>query len=218
MFRNLVDLRTIVGKHNPVKGSIVSILANHNDGTILSWGFVRALTGTALRNNNKRKRSGNQTDIHAEADALTALLSSSSTPLPEMKNVTVYISSAPCQACFAMIVNAGIKRVMYPQPRTTDYYQSHRSHNTRIAACNQVQVIETAHALPPYRPVDTEAFLQKLPDLPRTWAGGTSPFVERKFGRDDEACSAAKNNNNNNNNNNNSEETTKSNEKKTRNK
>lgn len=178
LFRTLVDLRTVVGKHNPVKGGIVSILANHENRTILSWGFVRSMTGSPLRA-GKRKRAGNQTDIHAEADALTALFRSPPRQ-EEMNCITAYISSVPCQVCFAMLVNAGISRIVYPQPKTAGYYQTHRSQNAQIASSHGVQVLETTMPLPPYRPIiNTAEFMMKeLPDLPRAWAGGRSPFVE----------------------------------------
>ena len=162
----LADLKTLVCQRNPVKGAIVCVLADRA-GQIISWGFVRSLL-VGSRGDRRKKMSGHRTDIHAEADALTALLASGRA-LGAVAELTVYVSSVTCADCFALIANVGIRRVCYPRP-DEGYYSTHRAQMSRLARFHAVQIVE-APPLRPYRPVP-EDLLSLLPQLPRAWGKG----------------------------------------------
>jgi len=158
----LSDLRVLVCQRNPVKGTIVCIIADV-DGEILSWGFVRSLT-IGMRD-RKRKLSGQSTDIHAEADAISALVGSGKS----MKEASLYVSSVCCKDCFALAVNSGIRRFLFPEPDPS-YYTTHRKRIATMARFHEVTVIETP-PLRPYRRLK-KSFLLSLPPLSRAWGKG----------------------------------------------
>ena len=112
-----------------------------------------------------RPAQGHKTDIHAEADALTALLASGRS----CQGVSAFVSSVTCQDCFALLANCGIKRVLYPKP-DDGYYSSHRAKISRIARHHAIDVLEVP-PLRPYRPLP-DGFLETLPRLPRAWGQG----------------------------------------------
>ena len=49
--------------------------------------------------------------IHAEANAITKVAASSNSS----KGATIYITSAPCIECAKLIIQSGIKRVVYSE-------------------------------------------------------------------------------------------------------
>lgn len=54
--------------------------------------------------------------LHAEANAITKVAASSNSS----KGATIYITSAPCIECAKLIIQAGIKRVVYSEQYRVD--------------------------------------------------------------------------------------------------
>ena len=86
------------------------------EGTIISDGF----NGTPSGFENHCEDENNVTKpyvLHAEANAITKLARSSN----NSDGATIYITASPCIECAKLIIQAGIKRVVYgEQYRLTD--------------------------------------------------------------------------------------------------
>ena len=86
------------------------------EGTIISDGF----NGTPSGFENHCEDENNVTKpyvLHAEANAITKLARSSN----NSDGSTIYITASPCIECAKLIIQAGIKRVVYgEQYRLTD--------------------------------------------------------------------------------------------------
>ena len=86
------------------------------EGTIISDGF----NGTPSGFENNCEDENNVTKpyvLHAEANAITKLARSSN----NSDGATIYITASPCIECAKLIIQAGIKRVVYgEQYRLTD--------------------------------------------------------------------------------------------------
>ena len=86
------------------------------DGMIISDGY----NGTPSGFENVCEDENNVTKpyvLHAEANAITKLARSSNDP----DGSTIYITASPCIECAKLIIQAGIKRVVYgEQYRLTD--------------------------------------------------------------------------------------------------
>ena len=86
------------------------------EGTIISDGF----NGTPSGFENHCEEENNVTKpyvLHAEANAITKLARSSN----NSDGATIYITASPCIECAKLIIQAGIKRVVYgEQYRLTD--------------------------------------------------------------------------------------------------
>lgn len=86
------------------------------EGTIISDGF----NGTPSGFENHCEDENNVTKpyvLHAEANAITKLARSSN----NSDGATIYITASPCIECAKLIIQAGIKRVVYSeQYRLTD--------------------------------------------------------------------------------------------------
>lgn len=54
--------------------------------------------------------------LHAEANAITKVAASSNSS----KGATIYVTSAPCIECAKLIIQSGIKRVVYSEKYRTD--------------------------------------------------------------------------------------------------
>lgn len=54
--------------------------------------------------------------LHAEANAITKVAASSNSS----KNATIYITSSPCIECAKLIIQSGIKRVVYSEKYHTE--------------------------------------------------------------------------------------------------
>jgi dCMP deaminase len=54
--------------------------------------------------------------LHAEANAITKVAASSNSS----KDATIYVTSAPCIECAKLIIQAGIRRVVYSEPYRID--------------------------------------------------------------------------------------------------
>ncbi len=80
------------------------------DGMIISDGF----NGTPSGFPNDCEDENNQTHwyvLHAEANAITKVAKSTN----NAKNATLYITLSPCKECSKLILQAGIKRIVYSQ-------------------------------------------------------------------------------------------------------
>lgn len=87
-----------------------------NDGMIISDGY----NGTPSGFENICEDENNVTKpyvLHAEANAITKLARSNN----NSEGATIYITASPCIECAKLIIQAGIKRVVYgEQYRLTD--------------------------------------------------------------------------------------------------
>jgi dCMP deaminase len=80
------------------------------DNRIISDGF----NGTPSGFENVCEDENNQTKpyvLHAEANAITKVAASYNSS----KDATIYVTSAPCLECAKLIIQAGIKRVVYSE-------------------------------------------------------------------------------------------------------
>lgn len=87
-----------------------------NDGMIISDGF----NGTPKGFENVCEDENGLTKsyvLHAEANAITKVAQSNNSS----RGATLYVTSSPCMECSKLIIQAGIKRVVYhEQYRLTD--------------------------------------------------------------------------------------------------
>ncbi len=85
------------------------------DNMIISDGF----NGTPSGFENICEDENNVTKpyvLHAEANAITKVAASSNSS----KNATIYVTSAPCIECAKLIIQSGIKRVVYSEMYRVD--------------------------------------------------------------------------------------------------
>ena len=73
--------------------------------------------------------------LHAEANAITKVAKSNNSS----ENSTLYITAAPCMECSKLIIQAGIKRVVYFDP----YHSEDGVQLLRRAGIELVQMTET---------------------------------------------------------------------------
>jgi dCMP deaminase len=81
------------------------------DNSIISDGY----NGTPSGFENVCEDENNVTKpyvLHAEANAITKVAASSN----NSKDATIYVTSAPCIECAKLIIQAGIRRVVYSEP------------------------------------------------------------------------------------------------------
>ena len=82
-----------------------------NDNRIISDGF----NGTPSGFENICEDDNNVTKpyvLHAEANAITKVAASSNSSM----GATIYVTSAPCIECAKLIIQSGIRRVVYSEP------------------------------------------------------------------------------------------------------
>jgi dCMP deaminase len=85
------------------------------DNRIISDGY----NGTPSGFENICEDEDNRTKpyvLHAEANAITKVAASSNSS----KDATIYVTSAPCIECAKLIIQAGIRRVVYSEPYRVD--------------------------------------------------------------------------------------------------
>lgn len=85
------------------------------DNMIISDGF----NGTPSGFENVCEDENNVTKpyvLHAEANAITKVAASSNSS----KDATIYVTSAPCIECAKLIIQSGIKRVVYSETYRVD--------------------------------------------------------------------------------------------------
>ena len=85
------------------------------DQMIISDGY----NGTPAGFENVCEDENNMTKpyvLHAEANAITKLAASSNSS----KGATIYVTSAPCIECAKLIIQSGIKRVVYSEKYRTE--------------------------------------------------------------------------------------------------
>jgi dCMP deaminase len=102
------------------------------DNSILSTGYNGSISGMPhcddaghLMENNHCVRT-----VHAEANAI----SQAARHGVSINNSTIYITASPCYNCFSLIINSGIKRIIY-----YEFYRDERileiSKQLRIDLC-----------------------------------------------------------------------------------
>ncbi|MDR2498724.1 MAG: dCMP deaminase family protein [Tannerellaceae bacterium] len=82
-----------------------------NDNRIISDGY----NGTPSGFENICEDANNVTKpyvLHAEANAITKVAASSNSS----RGATIYVTSAPCIECAKLIIQSGIRRVVYSEP------------------------------------------------------------------------------------------------------
>jgi deoxycytidylate deaminase len=147
----LNDLRSLASYKNAVRGNCAAIIVK--DGRILTWGYARSLV------NGKRERSKatDRTDLHAEADAITAAALNG----VALQGSTLYCTIVCCRACFRLVAAAGIERIVTPPAPNQGYIHSNVVPSAEIASSFHIEVCDDAE-LPPYAPVSDRSFLPHL--------------------------------------------------------
>lgn len=113
---------------NCIKGKVGAVLAK--DGNIIAEGVNSVPKGitpcteeTCLRKKLKLKSGENQElcfVVHAEQNALIDALNNSI----NVKDSVLYVTKQPCIICAKMLINAGIKRIVYLKEYPDNYSES----------------------------------------------------------------------------------------------
>ena len=149
--RTLNDLRSLASRKNAVRGQCAAIVVK--GGTIRSWGYARSL----VRAKRPSAKANERTDLHAEADAVTAAALNGIS----LDGCTLYCTIMCCRSCFALVAAAGITRVVTPAASCESVRVSHGEHNLLVAECHAIDVCDTA-VMPPYEPVTEVPLLPAL--------------------------------------------------------
>jgi dCMP deaminase len=78
--------------------------------------------------------------VHAEANAVAHAAREGA----RLAGSTIYVTAAPCWACFRLLVNAGVERVVY-----SDEYTDHGGVDGMVAAAAAELVIEVVRIVAP---------------------------------------------------------------------
>ena len=104
MYMEIVDV--IARRSHDEKHKVAAVVVKGNK--ILSYGWNGVPQG--MRNETRNHRGETRWEvIHAEANALCKLASSTESS----EGATVYCSLSPCTECSKLLLQAGIKRVVY---------------------------------------------------------------------------------------------------------
>jgi 2'-phosphotransferase len=146
MLRTLVDARSLVARRQrAVNGCIVAVAARPPSRDVIAWGYVRSMLHEN-RPEGKTKNWRPPTDVHAEAD----LVASAARSGRALEGCSVFVSSIPCEACFRLMVAAGVARIVHPPPPRPDFYAKTAKHCKRLAERHNV-VVDADAALPKHR-------------------------------------------------------------------
>jgi dCMP deaminase len=149
--RLLNNTRSLTSHRSAVSGQCAAVIVR--DGRILSWGWARSL----VRAKRPGKRASDRTDLHAEADAITAAARNGIS----LDGATLYCTIMCCRSCFALVTGAGITRVVTPPAVNHGYQVMHGEVNAEIADLYGMEVCDDA-VLPPYEKVPDDSFLPAL--------------------------------------------------------
>lgn len=126
-------------KANCIKGKVGAILVKDNN--IISEGVNSVPNGinpckeeTCLRKKLNLKSGENQElcyVVHAEQNALIDALNKH----VDVKNSTLYVTKQPCIICAKMLINAGVKQIIYLKPYPDKYSE-------KILAEAQIEIIK----------------------------------------------------------------------------
>ncbi len=116
---------TLSSQANCIKGKVGAILVKNNK--IIAEGVNSVPNGitpcteeTCIRKKLKLKSGENQElcfVVHAEQNTLLDALEKKI----DVKNSTLYVTKQPCIICAKMLINAGIKRIVYLQAYPDQY-------------------------------------------------------------------------------------------------
>lgn len=101
--------RTVASKSKDPSTKVGAVIVRR-DNTIVSVGyngFPRGIADTAERLNDRPTKLG--LTVHAEMNAVLAAHTS-------VWSCTLYTTFMPCDRCFVHLIQAGIKKVVYPVP------------------------------------------------------------------------------------------------------
>ena len=111
--RILMEKAEILSRMSDDPRKKVGAIIGYPDGSIVAMGFNDLELGTKNREkilNDKKLK--NEVIIHAERNAINNASNSSAINLAVC---SIYVSFAPCEECAKCIIQAGIRRVLFPK-------------------------------------------------------------------------------------------------------
>ena len=114
--RILMEKAEILSRMSDDPRKKVGAIIGYPDGSIVAMGFNDLELGTKNREkilNNKELK--NEIIVHAERNAIENASNALNSSAINLAVCSIYVSFAPCEECAKCIIQAGIRRVLFPR-------------------------------------------------------------------------------------------------------